>query len=479
MMETVATLIGRTRQRLVRQRQLNILGVLLPLFLAGGWFCWVLFRRLALPPLLIVLPVFLCLVYLVVTFQKIKKAVAQEIAASLLDEKTKSQERFLTVSSLLPHLPPSSLLPLLQQQAELKAAEFQISRDLPFSLDRRVFVSLALSTLCILALTFLPPLLSVSPPEAAIPTSTSLPSLEDIEKLEELARTLLRPENSPQEQKAGEELLTLAKQLQDPTRSPEEKQRLIEDAQQRLQLSLPELLPLDLKLFANESKQDSGEGNKSNQAQQEGKSQAKSNQSPEQQGQSSSDTNQDSQSGSQEGKQDKPQPQPKESGGGIKFDQPQQKDGKKTERPDQNMSGEQQQAAQNQNPQTQAPGSDPNQPGGQNSEQQDPEKKGQTPDPQRLEQEQRGKGSTLSGGRGERFSQPGEQPGGFLTTDARFVKVRVPRGTEPHGKGDILTENYAAAQPKTPYSNVPLKDAPSNQSQPQQPIPLEYRSILK
>src|SRR4029078_3723487 len=87
--------------------------------------------------------------------------------------------------------------------------------------------------------------------------------------------------------------------------------------------------------------------------------------------------------------------------------------------------------------------------------------------------------SNISGGRGERFTQPGEQPGGFLTKDARFVKVRIPMGREPQGKGDTQIKKYDPAQPKTPYSNAPLKDTPPDGIQPQQPIPLEYRAILK
>jgi len=52
-------------------------------------------------------------------------------------------------------------------------------------------------------------------------------------------------------------------------------------------------------------------------------------------------------------------------------------------------------------------------------------------------------------------------------------------GSEPQGKGDTLADNYDPAQPKTPYSNAPLKDTPPDGIQPQQPIPLEYRAILK
>src|SRR5262249_26850221 len=94
-------------------------------------------------------------------------------------------------------------------------------------------------------------------------------------------------------------------------------------------------------------------------------------------------------------------------------------------------------------------------------------------------QDEKSKSPTVGGSRGERFLKPGEQPGGFLTKDARFVKVRIPFGSAPPSEGEKLTENYEKTQPKTPYSNTPLKEAPPDQAQPKQPIPLEYRTILK
>jgi hypothetical protein len=83
-------------------------------------------------------------------------------------------------------------------------------------------------------------------------------------------------------------------------------------------------------------------------------------------------------------------------------------------------------------------------------------------------------------GRGERFLKPGEQPGGgFLTQDAHFVKVRVPIGQDAQATEEARTANNGRAAPKTPYSNAPLKESAPEQAQGKQPIPLEYRTILK
>jgi hypothetical protein len=284
----------------------------------------------------------------------------------------------------------------------------------------------------------------------------------------------------PQEQAVGEQLLALAEKLKDSTLSQEEKRRLIEETQQKLQLSMPQLLPFDLKIFANDNKNDTGQGDQNDQSQKDGKSSGKSDQPAEQGKGTSSSGSTDQQQGPQNNQRSdsKSQPQPKEGGGGIKFNQPQQQTGEKKERSGQEP-GEQQQSAQNQTPNSQTPGSDPNRPGGQDGTSQGQTRDRQTPNPQQPGQGEGGKGSNVSGGRGERFTQPGEQPGGFLTKDARFVKVRIPMGSEPQGKGDTLADNYDPAQPKTPYSNAPLKDTQPDGIQPQQPIPLEYRAILK
>jgi hypothetical protein len=82
-------------------------------------------------------------------------------------------------------------------------------------------------------------------------------------------------------------------------------------------------------------------------------------------------------------------------------------------------------------------------------------------------------------GKGERVLKPGAQAGGgFLTKDARFVKVRVPVGQEAQAEDDGRTVNSQRAIPKTPYSNAPLKEGRPDQVHLKQPIPLEYRAIL-
>ena len=466
-------LLERTSRRVLRQRQMNILGFLLPLTIVIGVVCRVVFVAFTLPALLTLIPLALCGGTLAVALWKAQKIAEQATVAALLDEKTKGQDRFLTLVTCPQTQSNIPFLALVRHQAAEQAISFEPVRDLPFKLDRRVSLAVLAAALSVLLLFLLPPA-----PTSSVTAPASAPDAA-LTELEEIARTLTAKGATPQEQATGTQLLTLVQELKDPTLSAQEKRRLIDEAQQRLKLNLPlpQLLPFDLKLFATESKKDNGQGNQGDQPQPENKPLAKANQNLEQLKKTLSATagNEPQPGPQKEGEQKEPQ---RQAGGGIKFNLPQPQSGKQQQRPGQEPSG-QQQSSQDQAPNTQAQGTDPNRPGGQNNQSKDQEKKGQTPDPQQKERQEKGTGTTIGGSPGERFLQPGEQTGGFLTKDARFVKVRIPVGDEAQGESDKRTENRSPALPKVPYSNAPLKEGPPDQSQPKQPIPLEYRKILQ
>jgi len=469
-------LLERTSRRILRQRQINVLGFFIPLAIATGLVCRVLLTAFSLSPLLVLIPLTLCGVVFAVSLWRTPKAIGQETVATLLDEKTNGQDRFLTLATC-PQTPANtSFLTLVKQQAAKQAATFEPKRDVPFKLDKKVsiaFLAVALSV----ALLFLIPLT----PTVSISVSAPVPEAT-LTELETIAHTLMNKGATPQEQTAGAQLLTLVQELKDPTLSPQEKRRLIDEAQQRMKLnfSLPQLLPFDLKLFATESEKDNGQGNQGDQPQPENKPLAKANQNLEQLKKtlSSAAGNEPQPGPRQEGEQKEQHPQ---AGGGIQFNLPQPEPGKQQQQKGQEPSGQQQKSSQDQTPniQDQTAGTDPNQPGGQRGQNQEQDKKGPTPDPSRSEQQEKGTGSTVGSGPGERFLQPGEQPGGFLTKDARFVKVRIPVGEESREENGKRTENRGPALPKVPYSNAPLKEGPPDQPQPKQPIPLEYRKILQ
>lgn len=483
-MASPSSLIAQSRKRLVRQQRINICGLYLPPLVVALVLGNALAREFSLSLVLAFLPALTLLLWMGVAFRRAGNTLETVAVAALIDEKANCQERLITLATVPATAMTSPFVALLQRQTEEKTTTFSPQRAFPFALDRRVFLTVFASVLSLLVLFLLPLESAIVPPPSPAPAKAQ----RELETLANVARSLMREGKTPKEKTAGAQLLALAEQLKDPMIPPEEKQRLIEEAKQRLELPLPQILPFQLDLFA--SKGDKGKGDQGNQSQQKGKQQDKNNTSadPTQTPQQSAAGNaqqqeQKEQPGSQQGEKKSEQQKPQESGGGIKFDQPNpEQQEKKREQSEQDHAGDQQQKAdQNQSPDSRTQGMDPNRLGGQDKLGQDPKTQGPNsqPNPQQPGQEQKGAGATVSGGPGERFLKPGEQPGGFLTKDARFVKVRIPLGNAPQGEGENLTENTDRTQPKTPYSNVPLKEAPPDQVQLKQPVPLEYRTILK
>jgi hypothetical protein len=486
-MASPSSLIEQSRKRLVRQQRINTCSLYLPPLLATLVLGNLLVREFSLSPVLTFLPALALTLWMGIALRRAGNMVEAVTVAALIDEKTDSQERFLTLATIPSAEITLPFVTLVRRQTEEKTTTFSPQRAFPFVLDRRVFLTVFASALSLLILFLLPLESALVPLTIPAPPQAQPDAQQQLEKLSDIARSLIRDGKTPQEKSAGAQLLALAEQLKDPTISPEEQERLSEKIKQRLELPLPQILPFQLDLFA--SKGDKGKGDQGTQSQQDGKQQDNNNKStdPTQTPQQSAAGNtqqqaQKEQPGSQQGNKKSEQQKPQESGGGIKFNQPKpEQQSEKREQPGQDSSGEQQQADQNQSPDSRTQGTDPNRPGDQNGPGQEPQKQGQNPqlNPQQPGQEKKGAGATIGGSPGDRFLKPGEQPGGFLTKDARFVKVRIPFGNAPQGEGENLTENTDRTQPKTPYSNAPLKEATPDQVQPKQLVPLEYRTILK
>lgn len=489
-MTSPSPLIETTKKHLLRQRRINICGLYLPLLIVALVLGAVLVRQFSFSPVFAFLPALVLPLWMGMALRRARNTVEAATVAALIDEKTNGQERFLTLATVSSSETDLPFVALVRRQTEEKTIAFSPQRAFPFSLDRRVFLTIFASALSLLLLFLLPLESAIMPPtDPALPDAQQEQSekqRQELEKLADFARSLMRDGKTPQEKTAGAQLLALAEQLKNPTIPPEEKRRLIEETKQRMEVPLPQILPFQLDFFAGKDNKEKSDQN--NQSQQDGNQQDKNNKNPDpsQTPQQSAAGNQQQQEqkkqpGSQQGDKKSEQQKPQEAGGGIKFNQPKpEQQGEKRDQPGQN-SGEQQQANQNQSPNSRTQGIDPNRPGDQDGPGQDPKKQGQgpQPNPQQPGQEKKGAGSTVGGSPGERFLKPGEQSGGFLTKDARFVKVRIPFGDAPQGEGENLTENHDRTQPKTPYSNAPLKEAPPDQVQAKQPVPLEYRTILK
>ena len=222
-----------------------------------------------------------------------------------------------------------------------------------------------------------------------------------------------------------------------------------------LPVPIPQILPIDLKLFGSDSKQDDNPGNQGDSPQPEHTPLAKTNEKLEQLKKSLSTQGREPQQGAQnqmdqsdDQQSQKQKNTPQESGGGIKFNPPQDNTGKK--QAPHNTSGQQQQAPQpGQKPDAQQPpsGGDP-QRGGHQQHRHAPQQSSQEKQPQQPHQSKWPNqsdpqpGKSGGQGKGERFYKPGRQPGGFLTQDAGYVKVRIPTGYQG-GRGQPgIDEKY-------------------------------------
>ncbi|MGE0680563.1 MAG: hypothetical protein AB7P69_06595 [Candidatus Binatia bacterium] len=309
---------------------------------------------------------------------------------------------------------------------------------------------------------------------------------ETIEALAEVAHHLLQQTSTPQEQMIGAQLSALARQLKNPTLSLQEKQQLVEEARKRLNLDLPfpQILPFDLEIFASKSRDGQGEEGSEKGSSQKGNTSSANTDDSEGQSQKSTSTTATGKALPQNAKQngeESNQSQPRQEGGGITFDFPRDQKNNQ-ERSPHDASGVGQQPSQEQMKDGLSPGIDPTRfGGGQNDQAQN--QKTQKGDAEGTGEEQNkrseGKG-TVGQGKGERSVKSGDQPGGgFLTQDTHFVKVRVPISQDAQTDKGTRTTNTGRTAPKTPYSNAPLKESVPEQAQGKQPIPLEYRAILK
>ena len=483
-MDSLSQLFTATARRVLWQRSTNTLGFFLPLGIAVFFLGYSLILAYALPIGFAFLPPLVVFGFLLESLRQGKKSCQDESIARLLDEKTAGQERFLTLATL----PSSSdFLAQVRSQAARKAAFFVPERDLPFHLDRRVPFACVGAVLSGLLFLFLPSGSAALAPGGLSPVAPTTETL--LQDIEDMARQLVRAQSTPEEQQVGAQLLVLSQELKNPSLTPQEKMRLIDEAQKRMNLPLPvpQILPFDLKLPGSDSKQDDSPGNQGDSPQPEHMPLAKTHENLEQLKQSLSAQRNETQPGTQntnqtdrsDTQQSQQQNTPQESGGGIKFDQPQSQEQKGKQ---QAHSGQQQQAPQpGQQPDAQQPpsGVDPHKAGHEqhrHAAQQSNERKQPQQAPEQSDQQP---GQSGGQGKGERFYKPGEQPGGFLTQAARYVKVRIPTGIKAEQAGQELTENTSPAVPTTPYSNAPLADRPPEKNAPQQRIPLEYRGILQ
>jgi hypothetical protein len=374
-------------------------------------------------------------------------------AARLVDQRAGAQDRFLTLATIA----PSQSVPAFVSRLRIEAAEFQsrieLKRDFPYQIKRSFYWSLLASLSAALLFQLLLPVVhSITHP---VPAS---------ERLRELAEKMTQ---RPRLSELARGLQSLATKLEEPKISPQEKQSLVREMQKKVEEQQRNPQQKDNQDLLGEASstlqglEQSGSGRNQREDQEKGSGGIKSNLPQEGQG---------------EGKQSQGK------GGDSKSDQSAQL-GKETD------SGKSTQAA----PQDQSQESNRQKTGDGKANQPDSNK----PDPSQTK-EATGKAAGNAaefGGKSktseeiprgappaERFNPAGEG-GKEGIKGAGYVTVQLPEELAADAKGESTVKREGGrdgkVRPKLPVSNVPLPahlpDAPTEK----QPLPLEYRGMIR
>ena len=507
-MDSLTALIAAAVRRARRQKSANVLAVFLPLSAAAYFLGASLIRAFGLPAWIPAGLAAVVLGGLIFALRAARRATKTRTIASLLDEKTGGQERFLTYISL-PDVSPSEsaasdFRTYLRVQTARKAALFVPKQDLPFRLDRRVPFACAAAVLSGLLFGFVPGDEASGRGRGGPPAGVETPPLDTlIRTIEQTAHALIQPASTTRTERdtgaaekrqtehrqIGEALRDLVRRLENPVLTPQEKRQAIEETQKRLNLpvSLPRVLPIDLELFGSDDGQN-GQPEKQGtdplaelNEDLERLKQSLSQTSGSEPGPSTGQTERNSVAQPESGKAGA---EPKAAGGGIQFDG--LPDGPRRERADRTGSGTPgRQQTSRTDPESRQAAVDPGKAGPvphRQAARYDPTA-APRPGADRRNADQPGQAGETAGrsggqGDGERYYAPGERTDGFTTKDVGYVKVRIPASISTGPDRPQLADNPDPAVPVTPYSNAPLAEDPQNPNAPQQPIPYEYRAIL-
>ena len=375
--------------------------------------------------------------------------------ARLVDERAGAKDHFLTLTSIEPSGSAPELVSRLRTDAAGYQNHVELKRDFPYRIKRSFYWSLVGSIIAGLLLHLFLPIMYASLHPVPAP-----------QRLRELAKQMAQ---RPRLSELGQGLQTLAMKLEDPKASPQEQRAGIQETQKKIEeQQKKEQQKDDQDLLGQASstlqrlEQQSGNGQDQQKDQDRGGGGSIQSNLP------------------QEGQGENKQSQG--NGGDSKSDL---KDARLSKNMEQGKSA--QGAPQDQNKE--------------NNQQKSGEEKGNQPDTSKPERSQSkeaaGKtegGLAESGGKSkaseeipqgsppaERFNKGGQE-GKEGIKGARYVTVQLPEEMAPDGKGESTgtkAGRNSKAQPKIPVSNVPLPahvpDAPTEK----QPMPLEYRGMIR
>ena len=386
---------------------------------------------------------------LVVTVRTRHLMPSVSLVARLLDVKTFSQDRFLTLATIDVGLWPAAMVGRLRDEAAAFLERIDFHRDFPYRIKRSFYWSLMISLLVVglfhLSLTLM---------------RSSLDQATPYETVSQLAdKMAAKPSLSP----LARDLENLAMKLQQPDLSEEEKERLIQTA-------LDQVEQQQKKEQEKETRAVLGQASSTLKGleQQSHGSQQKSSEKG-----GGAAQNNLSQEGHEEGKQSQGAGDSKGQLNAERNKDIRQGQGLQRGSKNQGQETSQEGRRDGQNDQTQPSKSDKD------------TAKELTGKTQSDSQEKLGKSRSEEIPQGappaERYYKPGEQ-GQEGVKGARYITVQLPEDlvANSQGEGAITKQSKEArAYPKPPLSNVPLPahvpDAPTEKQQ----LPLEYRGIIR
>jgi hypothetical protein len=389
----------------------------------------------------------------VIFYYRTRKAKLAE-SAELIDQRASANEHFLTLATIDRANCPPALLARLQREADRLSSRVELKRDFPYTVKPKTYWSTALSVMMILLLYFLLPAAGVAPSPPALRLRELAEKMAEMPRLKNMAERLSAVATKLENKEIPEqERLAAVKEVEKKI-AEQQKAQNDEKDQSLLSRAAGELKQAEQQLSASGQQQSSrsqGAGNHEGNKSEQGEGNTKQNQ----------DSPGDDQ-GKMSGHTTKEMPQGKPS-------------------------------QQNPNEPGRGPGQDKNAPPQQGAA------KGDQPDPNRPEKDstkektgqakggREGSGKSQSaeeplqiGSPAERFYKAGE--GKEEIKNARYVTVQLPEEIAAETKGESKVTkpgNGGRGRAQVPVSNVPLPPHLPNAPTEKQPMPLEYRGIIK
>jgi hypothetical protein len=451
--EQPESLVQRLAARLSRQALWDLLLIFLPPLMAVIFTVATLFWLSWLSPLAGILAAALALglALLAVWLRLRPERPNMATAARLVDHRTGAQDHFLTLATVDLQNQPAPLLARLRQQTSGYRRQIELNRDFPYRFKPSAYWSVSTSLVVILLLYFFLPVVQ----SARHPSTIS-------QRLREVAHELTK---RPTFNSLAKELEALAAKLDDPKIPAEEKQAEVQKLERKIadqqkkeeQKDNQNLLGQAANALNGAEQQQSAGGQEQKKDQKNGGGGLQTNAQQEGQGESKQ-----SQGGSGEGKGESTAQLSRDMDQGNSAQGDPKEPGQ-----DKNRQGD----SKNNQP-------DPNNPG---KESQEKAGKTQGGSKEGAGKEQKASEAPPQGGPpADRLYRPGEGNNGLK--GAGYVTVQLPEDVIADAKGETrATKESKNSRNKTqvPVSNVPLPAHVPNAPTEKQPLPIEYRGIIR